>query len=204
MADAVDATEPATSPRMMEVPVQRWVEELRLPTRETGPREEPEPFASRMILNDGQWTEAEHEALLRKAAQAFNYRDMNRELEDAVQREKEAHEWSIQEWEARIALQDLTDHPEIPRGPPPKETSSMRVLPNVHAALRQNDPLWLQGRSQSSRKLRHLWEGRCQKVSTLTRNLQGLVHQCSLHHRRLHVQEQLSLKVYLFHWQLLR
>ena len=40
--------------------------------------------------------------------------------------------------------------------------------------------LWLQGRNQSSRKLRHLREGRCRKVSTLTRNLQGLVqHQCS-------------------------
>ena len=70
-------TEPATSPRMMEVPVQRWVDELRLPIREIGPREEPERFVSRVVLNDGRWTEEEHEALLRKAAQAFNYRDMN-------------------------------------------------------------------------------------------------------------------------------
>ena len=46
--------------------------------------------------------------------------------------------------------------------------------------------LWLQGRNQSSRKLRHPREGRCRKVSTLTRNLQGLVqHQCSpCRHRR--------------------
>ena len=130
-------TEPVTSPRTMEVPIRTWVEELRLPTRETGPREGLERFASRVILNDGRWTEAEHQALLRKAAQAFNNRDMNRELEDAVQREKEAHEQSIREWEARIALQDLKDHPEIPRGPPPKETSSMRVLPDVHAGLHQ-------------------------------------------------------------------
>ena len=28
----------------------------------------------------------------------------------------------------------------IPRGPPPAGTSSMRVLPDVHEALRQNDP----------------------------------------------------------------
>ena len=133
-------TEPATSPRMMEVPVQQWVEELRLPTREIGPREEPERFVSRYILNDGGLPQEEYDALQRKAAQAFNNRDMSRELEEAVQREKEAHERSVKEWEARVASQDLTEHPSVPRGPPPKETSSMRVLPDVRAALRQNDP----------------------------------------------------------------
>ena len=108
-------TEPATSPRMMEVPV-----------------------------NDGRWTQAEYAALVRKAAQAFNNRDIDRlrqwEIEDAVQREKEAHERSVKEWEARIAFQTLPDHHGTPRGPPPAGTSSMRALPDVHAALRQNDP----------------------------------------------------------------
>ena len=75
-----------------------------------------------------------------KQLRAFNNRDMDREIEDAVQREKEAHERSIKEWEARLAAQELKDHPEIP---PPKETSSMRVVPDVHAALRQNDPSML-------------------------------------------------------------
>ena len=89
-------TEPATSPRTVEVPVQRWVAELRLPTRDHGPREEPERFATRYIVNDGRWTEEEHQALLRKAAQAFNNQDMEREIEDAVQREKEAHERKCQ------------------------------------------------------------------------------------------------------------
>ena len=133
-------TEPATSPRTVEVPVQRWVAELRLPTRDHGPREEPERFATRYIVNDGRWTEEEHQALLRKAAQAFNNQDVAREIEDAVQREKEAHDRSVKEWEARIAAQELKDHHDIPRGPPPPGPSSMRVLPNVHAALRQNDP----------------------------------------------------------------
>ena len=32
-------TEPATSPRTLEVPVQRWVTELPMPTSEHGPRE---------------------------------------------------------------------------------------------------------------------------------------------------------------------
>ena len=132
-------TEPATSPRMMEVPVPRWPQELQLPTGMIGPREEPEQFPTRFIINDGRWTQEEHEAVLRKAAQAWNYRDMNREQHDAVLREKEAHEQSIGEWEAKIALQGLKDQSDVPRGPPPKETSSMRALPDVHAALRQND-----------------------------------------------------------------
>ena len=44
-----------------------------------GPLEELEQFPTRWILNDGRWTEEEHEELLRKAAQAGNYRDWNRE-----------------------------------------------------------------------------------------------------------------------------
>ena len=133
-------TEPATSPRTMEVPVQRWVEELRLPTSECGPREEPERFVTRWMVNDGRWTAEEFDALLRKARQEFNNRDMERDIEDAIQREKEAHERSIKEWEARIATQELKDHHDIPRGPPPAGSLSVRVLPDVHAALRQNDP----------------------------------------------------------------
>ena len=35
---------------------------------------------------------------------------------------------------------NLSDHSDIPRGPPPTGTSSMRALPDVHAALRQSDP----------------------------------------------------------------
>ena len=138
-------TEPATSPRATEVPVQLWVEELQLPTMENGPREEPERFVSRFIVNDCDWTQEEHEVMLRKAAQALNNRDWNRERQEAEPREKEAHERSIKEWEARLASQDLKDHPAVPRGPPPKETSSVRVLPNVHAALCQNDPLMAAG-----------------------------------------------------------
>ena len=108
-------TEPATSPRVMEVPI-----------------------------NDGRWTQAEYAALIRRAAQASNDRDIDQlrrwELEDAMRREHEAHERSVKEWERRIAARELPDHRDIPRGPPPAGTSSMRALPNVHAALRQSDP----------------------------------------------------------------
>ena len=133
-------TEPATSPRVTEVPVQRWAQELQLPTLEHGPREEPERFATRYILNDGTMTQETYDALLRKAAQTFNNQDMERELDDAMAREYEAHQRSIKEWEARVTAQELKDHHDIPRGPPPAGTSSMRALPDVHAALRQNDP----------------------------------------------------------------
>ena len=85
-------------------------------------------------------TQEAHDASLRKAAQAFNNQDMERELDNAMAREHAAHERSVREWEARIAAQELKDHPDIARGPPPPGTSSMRALPDVHAALRQNDP----------------------------------------------------------------
>ena len=101
------------------LPVQRWPQELQLPTREIGPREEPEVFPTMFLLNDGRWTAEEHDALLRKAAQAFNNRDMERERRDAEQREREAHERSIREWQAQVELQQLA-HPSLPCGPPPK------------------------------------------------------------------------------------
>ena len=103
-------TEPATSPRTVEVPVQRYVEELQLPSREHGPREEPERFATSWMVNDGRWTAEEFDALLRKARQAFNNEDMERERADAMAREHAAHERSVREWEARIAAQELKDH----------------------------------------------------------------------------------------------
>ena len=154
----------------MEVPVQRWAEELQLPTGQIGPREEPERYATRFVVNGGQWTPSEHEAELRKAAQAWNYRDWNRERREAELREKEAHDRSIQEWEAQVKSQGFVDHPSIPRGPPPKETSSLRVLPNVHAALRQNDPSMAPGSQPVLKKAPH----RGRKLSTLIVNLQRI------------------------------
>ena len=109
-------TEPATSPRVMEVPSPRYVEELRLPTREYGPHEEPERFVTKWVARDG-YTQEEWEAYFRKHRQA----------------------WSNQEWEARVQASEL-HYPSIPRGPTPAGTSSMRALPDVHEALRQNDP----------------------------------------------------------------
>ena len=84
-------------------------------------------------------TQEAYEELTRKAAQSFNNRDMERERRQAEAAEYEAHLRSIQEWEARVKASEL-DNAAIPCGPTPEGTSSMRVLPNVHATLRQNDP----------------------------------------------------------------
>ena len=46
----------------------------------------------------------------------------------------------MEEWKAQVETRGFTDHPVLPYGPPPMETSSMRTLPQVHDALRQNDP----------------------------------------------------------------
>ena len=82
-------------------------------TGQIGPREEPEKYPTSLIANDCGWAELW---------------------------EKEAHERSIQEWQAQIESRGFASHPCIPSGPPPKKTSSMRVLPNVYDALRHNDP----------------------------------------------------------------
>ena len=134
-------TEPATSPRnqVVEVPVrQTFIEELRLPSREHGPHPEPERFVTRWVSRDG-YTQEEWEADSRKHRQAFNDLDMERERQQAEAAEYEAHQRSIQEWEAKVKAREL-DNAALPCGPTPEGTSSMRALPDVHEALRQNDP----------------------------------------------------------------
>ena len=54
-------TETATSPRMIDLQARERAVEFQLPTREIGPREEPERYPTRFIVNDGQWTPEEHD-----------------------------------------------------------------------------------------------------------------------------------------------
>ena len=44
------------------------------------------------------------------------------------------------DWRTRVDAMGLKAHPAVPQGPPSKGVSSMRVLPDVHEALRQHDP----------------------------------------------------------------
>ena len=72
--------------------------------------------------------------VLPQVRQTFNNHDMETERRQAEAAENEAHERSIKEWEAQVKAANL-DSPFIPSGPPPMGTSSMRALPDVHAAL---------------------------------------------------------------------
>ena len=192
-AVSIDETpmEPATSPRTRTVPF--YVEELRLPTREIGPQDEPEKLVTRWLVNDGSYTDEEFDALLRKARQAFNNYDMDLETEDAVRREREEYDRSVKEWERRIAARNLSDHRDTPRGPPPAGTSSMRALPDGHAALRQSDPS-MAAQFTTSRQEGSAIYGKADATSLLFRQgtSKDWYSNCSLHHQRHHVQMQLK------------
>ena len=133
-------TEPATSPRIIDPHSREWPLELQLPTREIGPREELERYPTKFIVNDGQWTPEGHEEELRKASQAGNFYAWNREAREEAERHNQEFARSMAEWQAQVESRGFKDHPSVPHGPPPKRTSSMRALPDVHDALRQNDP----------------------------------------------------------------
>ena len=51
--------EPAISPRQVDPEARGWPVQLQLPSREYGPHPEPERYATRFIMNDGQWTPEE-------------------------------------------------------------------------------------------------------------------------------------------------
>ena len=184
-------TEPALSPRMREVPVNdgRWTteeyaESLFYITQDLHERDQ----VRLQELWDRQQADARPNPLA----------DMERERRRAEAAEYQAHQRSIQEWEAQIEARGL-DNAAVPCGPTPAGTSSLRALPNVHAALRQNDPK-MASFSQPAVKKAPPTSGRPMR---LMQSLQGLVHcQCNLHHLQLH--DQLMLPVRDFHWQQLR
>ena len=189
-------TEPALSPRMREVPV-----------------------------NDGRWTTEEYAELLFYITQDLHERDqvrlqelwdkqqadakpnpladMERERRQAEAAEYQAHLRSIQEWEAKVKASEL-HNAALPCGPTPDGTSSMRALPDVHAALRQNNPK-MASFSQPAVKKAPPSSGR--PIPSVFRSDAeppriGAAHQCNLHHLQLHAQ--LMLPVRDFHWQQLR
>ena len=167
--------------------MREWPVELQLPTREIGPRPEPEVYPTRFLLSEGQWTPEEHVAELRKAAQTGNYYAWNREAREEAERQNQEYVRSMSEWKAVVERRGFKDHPAVPQGPPPKRTSSTRALPNVHDALCQNVQR-LQRRNLSlQRRPLQQQEEVGQQVSIQEMNFQGLVqHQCSHHHLQSH------------------
>ena len=116
--------------------------------------------------------------------------------------EYEAHLRSIEEWEAKVKAREL-DNAALPCGPTPQGTSSMRVLPNVHEALRQNDPK-MTSFSQPVVKKAPPTLGR-ERPSAFYSGTEppriGAVRSTS-HHLQHH--DQLLFQVLSFHWQQLR
>ena len=147
MADAVEEAEAANAIRQEEVP--------------TEPAMSPRSHVIEVPINNGRWTTEEYAELMFYIAHDLNERDqvrlqevldkqqadaraqplsdVEKERQRAAAAEHEAYERSIEEWEAKIKARELV-HPALPVGPTPQGTSSMRVLPSVHEALRQNDP----------------------------------------------------------------
>ena len=91
--------------------MREWPVELQLPTREIGPRPEPEVYPVRYIVNDGQWTPEEHVEVLRKAAQAGNYYAWNREAREEAERQNQEYVRSMSEWKAEVESRGFKDHP---------------------------------------------------------------------------------------------
>ena len=124
--------------------------------------------------------EAQHleQRLVPSGSQPGTFLTMAPEIERqrAEAAEHEAHQRSIEEWDAKVKASEL-DHEALPfHVVTPQGASSMRVLPNVHEALRQNDPkMILFFLKQSSRRL-HL------RPFILAQSLQGLVQEFNLHH----------------------
>ena len=92
MADAIDAHEAAPAPPMSKASAPPSMPPVSIEDTPTEPATSPRTIE--VPVNDGRWTQAEYDAC--KAAQAFNTWDIDQlrmwEIEDAVQREKEAHE----------------------------------------------------------------------------------------------------------------
>ena len=183
-------TEPATSPRMRPVPL--YLEELRLPTREIGHKR------SLRSLSLSGWS-------MMEAIQM-------RSLMHYCVRHARHSTTMIWNWRRNPLFEGRERHMiEVSRngrGESQLETSQITVI--FHVVHLQQElhlcayflmsmqhfvkviPLWLHIHNQSLRRLHRLWEGRCHQSSIQTRNLQGLVLQCSLHHQRHHVQMQLK------------
>ena len=79
-------------------------------------------------------------ASVAKAAQGINDHYWNREAREEAERANREYARSMADWRTRADAMGLKAHPAVPQGPPPKDFSSMWVLPDVHEALRQHDP----------------------------------------------------------------
>ena len=112
----------------------------------------------------------------------------------------------MEAWKREIESRGFKDHPSVPYGPPPKETSSMRALPEFTMLFVRMILPRLQRRSRSfQRKPLQQQADLGQQLSIQEMNLQGLVlHQRSLHHHQGQFPHGMfNLRVSSIHRQLL-
>ena len=171
---------------MIDPQAEEWAVELQLPTREIGPREEPERYATRFFVNDGQWTPEQHEGQLYKAAQAWNYKHWNREAREAAERHNAEFNRSMGRMESTgresrlhtAQTIQLFHMVHLQRRLHPCELFHKSTMLSGRVILPR-----LQGRNQSSRKPLQQQVEADQQASIHQMSLQGLVqHQCSLDH----------------------
>ena len=161
-------TEPATSPRMLDSQVREWPVELQLPRGEIGPREEPERFATRFILNDGRWTQQSMKNCCTKQRRdAITEIGIEKFVKQPFGRKKSTIAvWKNGKRKSKVGIFQATQtfHSDHLR-----KQHHLCVFFQKFTMLSGRMILpWLQGHNQSSRKLHRLQADRDRKLSSQT------------------------------------
>ena len=144
-------TEPATSPRSIDPPVQEWaVAVVR--------QEPPPPQAQHLdyqqpvnnwreaipyVVNYGHQSEEAYQRAVDAARRAHVEDRWDKQRREEAEREWREHEAASKRWEAQMREAGDFTTERIPAGPPPVAPQSEtrpRALPQVHGALRASDP----------------------------------------------------------------
>ena len=130
-------------------------------------------------MNYGQTTPEQHQWELQAAQRATLPGRWDRERRDEAERANREHMAAAQRWQAQMIEQGLMTHPNAPVGPKPPGVSTetrLRALPDVHQALRANDPKAPHSQPVVAKKAPPTTRrGAFQNASNEEMSLQGLV-----------------------------
>ena len=207
MVDAVDEAEAADTLPQEEVP--------------TEPATSPRPRMIEVPVNDGRWTADEYAELLWYIAQDLNERDqailqalldrqqvdartqrlhdMENERRCAEAAEHEAHQRSIDEWEAISSRRSNWTMQHFQAVPLLKELCRCVCFPMSMRPFVRMIQKRCHSHSQLSRRLHLRLIEHVHQSSTLAQSLQGLVQEFHLHHLQHH--DQRLFQALSFHWQ---
>ena len=108
-----------------------------------GPQEEPERYVNPYVMNYGHLTPEEHQRELDEARRATLPVRWERERREEAEREAKEHWEASQRWQAQVVSAGFISDPNVPVGLPPMGINTdprPRALPDVHQALRANNP----------------------------------------------------------------